>query len=162
MCVETFTHCPTSCLSTDVMSKHHVGCVAVRLVRRWEGTVVPIAMAHVPMENDKNWQWFPAHLLQSLSPAQREFVTSDREKVSLELPRRPSQMTPSKWRSLTNSSPENQNKHDVSIDCVEWSSLLPRRLLAIQHRARQDRLCPRINYFCAFFYKVKSVLKIWE
>ena len=41
--------------------------------------IVPIAMAHVPIENGENGQCFPAHLSRSLSLAQREVVMNDRE-----------------------------------------------------------------------------------
>ena len=45
------------------------------------GQIVPIAMAHVPIENGENWRWFLALLSRSLSLAQREVVVmSDREK----------------------------------------------------------------------------------
>ena len=45
------------------------------------GQIVPIAMAHVPIENGENWHWFLTLLSRSLSLAQREVVVmSDREK----------------------------------------------------------------------------------
>ena len=112
-------------------------------------------MAYVPIENGEKRQLLHARLSQSLSLAQREVVKSDNEKGLV---------------GIVNTSPTNvtqqmaffdklpwktNNKRRVSIDCIEWSSLLPRRLLAIQHPARQDRICPWINDFYAFVQSQK-------